>query len=97
MSERRTVFVTKYALTDGIIECETLESDHNGEKYQFVKWLGGCNGRKLFTKHEWRPTLFEAQERAREMAKSRLKSLEKQRKRLEAIVRDGVKVKEQAE
>lgn len=95
----RKVYVTQYALTRGIIEA-TIDEEWTARVnarvgdsgYVDVLWPGGMNGRAVFSGTEWSPTLEEAQASVREMVAVKLKSLEKQRVRLEKLAKDGAKV-----
>lgn len=84
-------YVTKYALTDGIRLCECLELD---DKYGWVKWPGTI-GRRLIRRADVHHSLEAAQARALELAERKLKGLDKERSRLEAILRCGAKVVEE--
>lgn len=77
-----TVFVTKYALSDGIRECEVIKRDAS---YVQVKWPGGLNGWQLFQGAETWPT-FEAAVRGADAARiKRIASLKKQIAKLEKL------------
>ena len=90
MSEKRVVWVTKYALTDGIRLVEVVHFG-DSDRYAYVKWPGAW-GTVQVRPNDWYDTLDAAQDRACEMARAKLKSLDKQRKKLEAIAKDGAKV-----
>ena len=71
------VWITKYALTQGIFEAEGKV--FSGEYFDI-----GCRD-GLFTKNEWHHTKSEAIARAEEMRIAKLKSLDKQIKKISAL------------
>jgi len=76
-------FITKYALTAGIIEtnlAEIVNSDNNRLRAN----IGMPT--VYFTKTEWQPTRELAVSRAEIMREQRIQSLEKQLKRLKGLV-----------
>lgn len=78
------VYITKYALTAGVIECEVDRSrDTRTDGSVTVKWPGGLNGTAHFYGNQWQLTKEDAFKRADEMRKAKLKSLAKQVHKLE--------------
>lgn len=82
------VYITKYALTDGIYECEARKPYEYSEGYQ----TDGTDESKavkvsfrigFFTKGNWTNSASKAVERAKEMRDRRLQSLKKQIEKLE--------------
>lgn len=77
-----TVYVTKYALTDGIgeIEAETFKDapnmvrDHNGNGYA-----------SYYHKPDWHESLVAAKARAEKMRLNKIASLKKQLEKLEKM------------
>lgn len=86
MSERTrfTAYVTKYALTEGILKM--LVEDCFDTSPDMVRKV---NGKYLTTFHgenrEWHRTLEGAVKRAKEMQAAKLKSIDKQRARIAAL------------
>ena len=84
------VYITKYALTDGIYECEARKPYEYSEGYQTdgtdeskaVK-VGFRQG--LFFKGQWTNSACKAVERAKEMRDKKLQSLKKQIEKLESM------------
>ena len=81
---KKKVFVTKYALTGGIKECEVKEKERESA-YVYVKWPGGLNGENMFSSKECHDTLEEAKAYADEMRLKKIFSLKKQIEKLEAL------------
>lgn len=77
----KTVWCTKYSLTDGVTERELIEIDG---RYAKVKWPGMLNGWNLVGHGDWYPTKEKALARADRMRKDKIKSLRKQIERLES-------------
>jgi hypothetical protein len=71
-----SVWVTKYALTQGIRECRLLNIIE--EKYVSVSWKGALNGRMFLNRKDVSWTLDEAIELAEQMRTAKLASLQKQ-------------------
>ena len=75
------VWITKYALTDGIIEA-------NGEPYG-LEWVSASwdNGYRCndFERGEWFDTKERAIQKAEEMCQKKIESLKKQIKKLEEM------------
>jgi menaquinone-dependent protoporphyrinogen IX oxidase len=82
------VYSTRYALTCGISKHTVSSVDDDGWVHIANSWRSSKQG------GDYHATLEAAQERARKMAKRKLAALDKQRAALEAILRDGAKVKE---
>jgi hypothetical protein len=87
------VYVTKYALTFGIRLCECEELD---SKYGWVKWSGAVAGANLLIRRaDIHHSLGAAQARAKALAKAKLRRLDKERAKMEQIVRDGAELVEE--
>lgn len=76
------IYITKYALTKGIIEAELIKTDSDRAT---VPSLSNPEYRQMFYKGEWFYTLEQAKIRAEEMREAKLKSLDKQMKKVSAI------------
>jgi hypothetical protein len=74
------VYVTKYALTKGIIVVELIKGDD--ERMVTVKWKEGGYP-AYFHKPDWHLTREEAVSRAKAMKANKLESLKEQIKKLE--------------
>jgi hypothetical protein len=85
------VWVTKYALTLGIRQCDCSELD---DKYGWVTFPG-IFGHVMVKASDVHHTLDAAQERAKVMAAKKMGALEKQRNKMAKIARDGAKVVEE--
>jgi hypothetical protein len=83
-----TVYVTKYALTMGILKTE-LVSASNG--YGYVKWPGGLNGEMQCAENEWFHNLEFARFRASKMRDLKIQSLKKSIAKMEKLTFDKVK------
>ena len=83
----KTYYVTKYALTKGIIEVsgEVLSGDGNGG-YLYLRavWPGAPNGVARFYAPDWHERLDEAQARADQMVERRISSLNRQIEKLKS-------------
>jgi len=79
----KPVYVTKYALSTGIIRCDKGEMIDDGKYFK--------SGHYWCSRNEYALTYAEAQDRAREMAVAKIKSLEKQIKKLSVIALNGAK------
>jgi hypothetical protein len=77
-----TIFVTKYALTKGVM---TYPKDHDGDCFVVVKDKNGLNGTAIFHGKDWHLTMEAAQKRAEEMRIKKVASLKKQIKELENL------------
>lgn len=78
------VWVTKYALSDGIKKCALSErKDDSG--YAWVEWPGGFTGTMMFTKTEWFETEAAAMENAEQRRIAKIASLRKQISKLEKL------------
>jgi hypothetical protein len=78
------IWVTQYALTQGIFECEAmtcLTSDPTGK---MVKKVGGTY-MEIFHKPHWHETREAAVARAEEMRKNKISSLKKSITKMEAL------------
>ena len=76
------VYITKYALSDGILERTLVKAD---ARMAVVERPESINDRDYFHGKDWHYSLEDAQARAREMRDKRLKNLRKQIKKLEAM------------
>jgi len=77
------VFITKYALTKGIKECEAIAAE-NMDVIVIPKNIGYVNPHDLYYyKGQWHKTKELAIKRAEEMRVKKIKSLKKYIKRLE--------------
>ncbi|WP_437310077.1 hypothetical protein [Sorangium sp. So ce388] len=90
MSKPNMVYVTRYALTDGIRRCAVRSTYTSGRLC--VVWPGASSYGIDVDKEDAHDTLDAAQARAKEMARKKLKSLAKQAAKLEKIAALGVKV-----
>lgn len=83
-------YVTKWALTQGILVFRDLELSQDGRDdspvYLHIDWrkMGayGWRGSLFLGAREWSPTLEEAKARVAAMVASKLKSIEKQKAKL---------------
>ena len=86
MTKGKTIFVTKYALSEGAIREYEQDPDHvNDAKYMVVKDPKGLNGTSLFHGNDWHTTREEAIKRVEEMRRRKIASLKKQIKKLEQL------------
>ncbi len=79
-----TVWVTKYALTDGIKECEIDESVTRESVYIWATWPGGTRS-NLYRQSEAYRVKDDALAHAERMREKKIKSLRKQIEKLEAM------------
>ena len=88
----QVVYITKYALTAGILEAKLKEISGN---MVIVHDPNGLNGVSYFhgPGREWHLNLQSAQLRATEMAQKKITSIEVQRRKLEKLVDKGFEVK----
>jgi len=77
---KKTVFITKYALTKGILERE-LVMQHD-ERIVEVVWPGGLNGTARFYE-DWHWTKGAAQARAYEMKRRKIAQLKEHIRKME--------------
>ncbi len=84
------VYITKYALTDGVFECEI---DHQDGQYLWAKWPGGLNGKMMFNRNDWHMSKTSAMDRACDMRDAKIASLKKSITRLEKIETFEIKKK----
>jgi len=82
-----TVFVTKYALSTGIVRTTVMDiSDrYISDRYITVAWKDGLNGRATFHEADVHVGLPEARTKRKSMAKARIAALTKQIARLKKI------------
>ena len=76
------VWITKYALTEGIFEREVEEENSTG----MVTVTDNSRHKQHFHGREWHRTLENAQAQAEKMRTAKLVSIEKQVKRLKELV-----------
>lgn len=81
------VWITKYALTKGITECELIEfCGGPGTKLSVVvRWEGGFNGKAMFFGNEYSNTKEGAVADATNQRDRKIKSLENQIRKLKAM------------
>lgn len=76
------VWITKYAMTQGIIIRDNVEQCRSINDEVIYAGRAGC-----FHRPDWWTTEAEAIDRARVMIAAKLKSLDKQRAKLEALLK----------
>jgi hypothetical protein len=81
------IFVTKYALTTGIEELN-LPNDYNGDDGYFSYTEKDPWRDHFYSPKEWYTSRKAAVARAKEMQAAKLKSIDKQRKRIAALTFD---------
>ena len=77
-------YITKYALTKGILEVEA----HNYEGEDYIYWYSNVGGFPIFCHgkgKDWHRTLDAAKDRADKMRQARIASLKRSIKKLEAL------------
>lgn len=79
-----TVFVTKYALSEGIKECEVLRDDRETDGFVRVAWPGGLNGGMLIYSSDAHDSMEDALVAADAARIKKVASLKKQIAKLEA-------------
>lgn len=82
----QTVYVTKYALTEGVIERQLICLDQDG--WIQAKVPGAMNNWALYGRTNWAPTREEAAAQATAMRDRKIKSVEKQLAKLKAMTFD---------
>lgn len=82
------IWVTKYALTDGVYVCEGEISNNMA----VVEWEGGLNGKAYFHGQDFHVREDAAKERVRAMVESKRKSIKKQLSRLEDTMRGPLRL-----
>jgi predicted ATP-grasp superfamily ATP-dependent carboligase len=87
------IFITKYALTTGIIEAEA-EEGNSKLKYMVV---GGGSRLSYFYKKDYRESLEDAQKQAQEMILARVANLEKSIIKVKKLQDQPVKVRKWGE
>lgn len=80
------IFITKYALTTGIIETETEETNLKSEDIIRVRSV-------YFWKKDYRTSLEEAQEQAQKMILARIASLERSVMKVKNLQGQPIKVR----
>jgi hypothetical protein len=83
------IYVTKYALTQGIVKCAKLQTESFGVT---AEWPDGYNGRGYFSRGSYALSMEEALQMAEAMRAKKLASLRKQITKLE-----GLKIKVKGE
>lgn len=92
-SDPRIVYITKYALTQGIWEMCEIKMEHvKDDKVMVVSSSGSTNGRMVFHGKDWHFTLEAAQARVKDMITAKLDSLRKEKSKLIALYQNGVEV-----
>ncbi len=80
------VYVTKWALTDGILLCSKIEDDGEiDNRYCRARLHGAMNNYLFLAKPDWHLTLEEAEARFETMRLAKLKSIQKQAAKLEKM------------
>jgi hypothetical protein len=88
------VWITKYALTKGIIVAEAEKCNAGWlAKSAMVEWRGGMNGIEFFHGRDWHMTLEGALVRVKQMIDVKRKSLAKQAAKLEEFARSDLATK----
>lgn len=89
----RKVWVTKYAVTEGIRECAVNEGPSDSD-YVYVRWYEGWSGLGLQCRvgRDCFDTEAEARRRAAEMCRAKLKSLARAKARVESMLEHFEKV-----
>ena len=82
MKPSDTVYVTKYALSTGIVRTTVMDIS---DRYITVAWKDGLNGRATFHEADVHVGLPEARTKRKSMAKARIAALTKQIARLKKI------------
>ncbi len=83
-----TFYITKYALTKGILTWEGEISTFGPQDHPMINPISGV----YFHNYEFTTSPEEAQTKAKNMVEKKLRSLEKQRKTLEKMLREPIKV-----
>jgi hypothetical protein len=86
MKVGQTVYCTRYALTKGILTRKVADAYASGRITVHGDGTFMEPGKDVFA------TIEDAQEKAQDMARRAIKAIDKKRRRLEEIARDGVKV-----
>ena len=77
------IYVTKYALTEGILRIKARLTTIVGS--DTMKTVGTPYGGLYITRKDWHETREEAEKRVRKMLKSAYASLEKKQRKLDAL------------
>jgi hypothetical protein len=88
----QTVYITKYALTEGILTAKVTAVHDTGYT---VEWKGGLNGSHYFSKNAAFASEEEAQAEVRMMASRKIRTAERTLKKLVRVALNGAKVKPQ--
>lgn len=80
------IWITNYALTQGIIEVEHVERSHTDSMVTHINQLGF---RECYHKPHWHESLQDAQKYAESMRQKKLRSLRKQITKLESLRFEG--------
>ena len=90
-SKQVKVWITKYALTRGILECKAeYNEDYPG--MILIKGNGPCTANAYYHGCDWHLTEIGAKSRASEMIDSKIECLKKQIAKLEGMKRSGVRI-----
>ena len=81
----KTVWVSKYALSAGIRECEVVP-DPGWDNIIQIKWEGSSRGQEGVGRGEWYVTREAALARAEDMRVAEIERLRRQIAKLEALV-----------
>jgi hypothetical protein len=73
------VYITKYALTKGIFELDAVQTDNPGMISSLGQWTN------YYHKPDWHTSKSSAINRAEDMREAKIKSLEKQLKKIKDI------------
>ena len=88
MSPGDTVFITRYALTTGIMERKIARDPRDPDDVAadavIVEWPSGLNGTAMFFRGQWQATREAAVAQANKMRVAKIASLKKQIAKLEA-------------
>jgi hypothetical protein len=85
MGDKQIVYITRYALSSGIIEAEVIEIIERNRMCAVV-WKGGINNRNHFFGDDWHTDLESAHKKAESMRVKRIASLKKQIVNLEKML-----------
>ena len=79
------VYITKYALTDGIIVAETADRAFEQSGMVVVQSKSGMNGKAMYHGKDWHRTLEDAVAQCESMRQRKIASINKQIERLEKM------------
>ncbi|TXH59304.1 MAG: hypothetical protein E6Q97_00205 [Desulfurellales bacterium] len=90
--EKRTYWVTKYALTEGIHEVTGyVKSNTRGLPMLVADWPGAPNGWALFQGEDWHDSLGKARERTVRMAERKIIALQRLLSKMQQIALDSTR------